>query len=121
MRDPFSGPVPSFMSRATGGLAGLIGLGLVLAGCADGTQQAAGPQGPVVRSAVETAPADLQLMCAAEAATVYSAASDRVLPMSSARSSATTFDVELDVAGKRARCTIDESGTTITVVDAPAA
>ena len=86
-------------------------------GCSP-TSQTEAPQGPVVRSAVETAPADLQLLCAAEAAKIYSAPSEKVLPTASSRSGAASFDVELDVAGRRARCTIDESGTLITVVDA---
>jgi hypothetical protein len=95
----------------------LIAAALAGFGCSQGPQPAQ-PQGLAVRAAVETAPADLQLMCAAEAAKVYSAPSDKVLPLSSQRSGATAFEVELDVAGKRARCTIDESGAPITVVDA---
>jgi|GEM_PF-2388249 len=74
-------------------------------------------QQPAVRAAVETAPADLQLMCAAEAANVYQAPSDKILPLSSRRASEVSYMVELDVAGQRAMCTIDESGTTISVVD----
>jgi hypothetical protein len=100
----------------SGALIIVLGTALTGLGCAQGTQPAA-PAGPSVRAEVETAPADLQLMCAAEAAKVYSAPADKILPLSSQRTSASTFDVELDVAGKRARCTIDESGTMISVVD----
>jgi hypothetical protein len=100
----------------TGRLGGMAFAAAAILGCAQQTQTAS-PQDPVVRSAVETAPADLQLLCAAEAAKVYSAPSDKILPLSSSRSGASTFDVELDVAGRRARCTIDESGTLVTVVD----
>jgi hypothetical protein len=95
----------------------LAGTALLALGCSQGTETAA-PQGMAVRSAVETAPADLQLLCAAEAAKVYEAPSEKILPLSSQRSGTASYDVELDVAGKRARCTIDESGTAITVVDA---
>jgi len=98
-------------------LAGLAGVALLIAGCADGTQQAATPQPLATRAAVETAPADLQLLCAAEAAKVYSAPSEKILPVASMRSSPTTFDVDLNVDGRSARCTIDETGTTITVID----
>lgn len=98
------------------GFAAVLCVTLLTAGCQ--SSQTTGPQSPIVRSSVETAPADLQLMCAAEAANVYSAPSDRILPLSSARSGPASFDVMLDVAGRRARCTIDESGTAITVVDA---
>jgi hypothetical protein len=95
----------------------LAGVALLGLGCSQGPQTAT-PQAAAVRSAVETAPADLQLLCAAEAAKVYQAPSEKILPLSSQRSGAASYDVELDVAGKRARCTIDESGTAITVIDA---
>ncbi len=101
----------------TGPWMALAGLSLLALGCSQGAQTAA-PQSPVVRSAVETAPADLQLMCAAEAAKVYSAPADKILPLSSQRSGTASFEVMLDVAGRRARCTIDESGSVVTVVDA---
>ena len=97
----------------------LTGIGLMLAGCVGTTSQPITPAGPALRSSVETAPADLQLMCAAEAAKVYSAPADKILPVSSARSGETTYDVDLNVNGKPARCTIDDSATTISVVDIP--
>lgn len=102
-------------SRAAFTLGGLAGLGLLLAGCGGSSQQAAAPQPQAVRSAVETAPADLQLMCASEAAKVYSAPANKILPVASSRSSATTYAVDLNVDGKSARCTIDDTGTSITV------
>ncbi|WP_436643016.1 hypothetical protein [Microbaculum sp. FT89] len=103
-------------SRAGAWIA-LAGVALLGLGCSQG-QQAAAPQAHSVRAAVETAPADLQLLCAAEAAKVYSTPAEKILPVSSARSGQSSYDVELDVAGRRARCTIDESGTLVTVVDA---
>ena len=98
--------------------AGVIGLGLLVAGCNGTSQQASAPSGQAVRAAVETAPADLQLLCAAEAAKIYSAPADKVLPVSSQRAGTTSYAVDLNVNGRPARCTIDESGTAITVVDA---
>jgi hypothetical protein len=105
-------------TQPAGTLAGLLIIGALVIGCSGTTQNSGpSPQTAGLRPAVETAPADLQLLCAAEAANVYSAPSDKILPTSSTRSSPTTFDVDLDVAGRRARCTIDETGTQITVVD----
>lgn len=95
----------------------LAGAALALGAC-NTTQTASGPSGHMVRSSVETAPADLQLLCAAEAATYYGTPSDRILPLSSARSGAASYEVMLDVAGRRARCTIDESGMQILIADA---
>lgn len=99
------------------GMASLAGLALALAGC-NTTQTQSGTGQHMVRSSVETAPADLQLLCAAEAATYYGTPSERVLPLSSGRSGAATYEVMLDVAGRRARCTIDESGMQILIADA---
>lgn len=107
-----------FCSRSAS-WAGVIVMGLLVVGCNSSTsQQASAPSGQAVRPAVETAPADLQLMCAAEAAKVYSAPADKILPISSARSGTATYTVDLNVNGRPARCTIDESGTSLTVVDA---
>lgn len=98
-------------------LAGLSGIAVLAAGC-NTTQTQPGTGQHLVRSSVETAPADLQLLCAAEAATYYGAPSDRVLPLASGRAGAATYEVMLDVAGRRARCTIDESGMQILIADA---
>ena len=99
------------------GLATLAGMALALAGC-NTTQTQSGSGQPMVRASVETAPADLQLLCAAEAATYYGAPSERILPLSSGRTGAASYAVMLDVAGRRARCTIDKSGTQILIADA---
>ena len=113
---PINRPIRRPMS-GTGAWIALAGTALLALGCSQGAETAA-PQAAAVRATVETAPADLQLLCAAEAAKVYEAPSEKILPLSSQRSGTSSYAVELDVAGKRALCTIDESGTAITVVDA---
>ena len=57
----------------------VVGALLVLGGCQN---RSSGPTQPVVRSAAETAPADLQLTCASEAATRLGV--QNALPVSSA-------------------------------------
>ena len=77
--------------------------------------QVAEPQEPQVRQTVHTAPTDLQLLCAAEAARVYQVASDKVLPISSSVQGS-TYTVVLTADGSEAVCTIDEEGTVLSLV-----
>lgn len=67
------------------------------------------------RTAVETAPADLQLLCANAAAQAGGVDSSKVLPMSSRKLDAKTYQVELTVGGKPTSCTIDTEGNVISV------
>jgi hypothetical protein len=93
--------------------AAVAALAALAQGCA--TQpQVAEPQ-PELRRTVETAPADLQLACAAEAARVYQVASDKVLPISSSVQGS-TYTVVLTADGGEAVCTIDEEGTVLSLV-----
>lgn len=78
-----------------------------LAGCAS---QSARLAQPTVRSTAVTAPADLQLTCASEAATRLGADSTKVLPISSVATGAGVYRVDLNVEGKQAVCTIDNDG-----------
>ena len=79
---------------------------LLLAGCAsDG-----GPPPNEIRTSAQTAPADLQLLCASAAATSLGVASDSILPVSSSQINAQTYQVELDAKGTRATCVVDASG-----------
>ena len=79
---------------------------LLLAGCAsDG-----GPAPNEIRTSAQTAPADLQLLCASAAATSLGVASDSILPVSSSQINAQTYQVELDAKGARATCVVDASG-----------
>ena len=79
---------------------------LLLAGCAsDG-----GPAPNEIRTSAQTAPADLQLLCASAAATSLGVTSDSILPVSSSQINAQTYQVELDAKGTRATCVVDASG-----------
>jgi hypothetical protein len=62
------------------------------------------------RTKLDTAPADLQLLCADEAARSAGIDSTRVLPTSSRKLDSKSFQVELNVGGTRTNCTIDTDG-----------
>jgi hypothetical protein len=62
------------------------------------------------RTKVETAPADLQLLCASAAAKNSGVDSSKVLPVSSSRVDSKTFQVDLDLSGKKSRCLVDDQG-----------
>ncbi len=67
------------------------------------------------RTAVETAPADLQLLCASEAAKASGVDSSKALPTSSRKLDAKSFQVELNVAGKPTSCIVDTEGKVTSV------
>jgi hypothetical protein len=79
---------------------------LAAAGCQSSSPE---PQ-QMARTTLQTAPADLQLLCANAVATQTGASSDRVLPVSSRQLDATSFQVELDAAGARHSCVVDNDG-----------
>lgn len=95
------------------GAAGVAGLfALSIAACT--TTQSAGPAGPaapMVRQSVATAPTDLQLLCASEAANRAGADSSSVLPTASSVLQPSLYRVDLNVAGTPAFCIIDDAGT----------
>jgi hypothetical protein len=62
------------------------------------------------RTTLETAPADLQLLCANEAARSAGIDSTKVLPTSSRKLDPNNFQVELNVDGAATRCVIDTDG-----------
>ncbi len=64
----------------------------------------------MARTTLQTAPADLQLLCANAVATRTGTASDRVLPVNSRQIDSRSFQVELDAAGTRHSCVIDNDG-----------
>ncbi|MDQ2634422.1 MAG: hypothetical protein M3Y78_11875 [Pseudomonadota bacterium] len=76
------------------------------AGCQSSSPE---PQ-QMARTTLQTAPADLQLLCASAVATQTGAASDKVLPVSSRQLDASSFQVELDAAGSRHSCVVDNEG-----------
>lgn len=79
---------------------------LAAAGCQSSSPE---PQ-QMARTTLQTAPADLQLLCASAVATQTGAASDKVLPVSSRQLDASSFQVELDAAGSRHSCVVDNEG-----------
>lgn len=78
---------------------------LVAAGCVSSPE----PQ-EMARTSLQTAPADLQLLCANAVATQTGTASDKVLPVSSRQIDGTSYQVDLDAAGKRHNCIVDNDG-----------
>ena len=94
--------------------AAVAALAALAQGCAS-QPQVAEPQQPQVRQTVDTAPTDLQLLCAAEAARTYDVASERVLPISSSVQGS-TYTVVLNADGAQAVCTIDDEGTVLSLV-----
>lgn len=95
----------------------LAAAGLALAGCA---AQSEGPR-PTIRSSVETAPADLQLLCASEAATRFNLDATRVLPVNSAPAGDGAYQVTLTTPTGPVNCTIGGDGTIASIEAAPPA
>jgi hypothetical protein len=78
----------------------------LVAGCMSSSPE---PQ-QMARTTLQTAPADLQLLCANAVATQTGTPSDKVLPVSSRQTDAGWFQVELDAAGKKHSCVVDNEG-----------
>ncbi|MBB6412783.1 hypothetical protein [Mesorhizobium sangaii] len=62
------------------------------------------------RTQVETAPADLQLLCASAVAKSSGVNSAKILPVSSSKIDSKTYQVELDAGGKKTSCLVDTEG-----------
>jgi len=90
---------------------------LGLAGCmsSGGNSQ---PTTETVRATIVTAPADLQLLCASEAATRFGADPSQVLPTSSAQTQPSQYQVELTLGTGAATCVVDDNGTIISLSQA---
>lgn len=109
-----------WMSRATGRAAtawakrgaapSIVVLAGLLASC-----MANQPAANSVRTAVQTAPADLQMACAAAAATPLGVESSRILPVSSSQLDPQKYQVQLDANGQKATCVVDTAGNVISV------
>ena len=69
----------------------------------------------MARTTLETAPADLQLLCANEAARSTGVESSKVLPVSSRKLDAKNYQVELNAGGKPTTCVIDADGKIVSV------
>jgi len=72
--------------------------------------QSAPPPDQMSRTAVETAPADLQLLCADAAAKQAGLERAKVLPTGSRPVEAGGFSVDLDASGRKFACVIDRTG-----------
>ncbi|TCM75007.1 hypothetical protein EV291_11687 [Rhizobium sp. BK068] len=64
----------------------------------------------MARTTLQTAPADLQLLCANSAAGV-AGPNAKVLPTASRQLPDGTFGVDLDAGGKKFSCIVDNNGT----------
>ena len=84
---------------------------LAAAGCQSSSPE---PQ-QMARTTLQTAPADLQLLCANAVATQTGTPSDKVLPVNSRQIDARSFQVELDAAGKKHSCVVDSDGNVSSV------
>ena len=78
-------------------------------------QSSAPTQDQMSRTTLETAPADLQLMCANAAAAQSGTESSKVLPVSSRRVDANNYVVDLTANGKPMSCNVDATGTNVSV------
>lgn len=102
---------PQENRRAGWQVAAVAATALAVAGCQSSSP---GPQ-EMARTTLQTAPADLQLLCANAVATQTGTASDKVLPVSSRQIDAKSFQVELDAAGKKHNCVVDNDGNVTSV------
>ncbi|WP_246707059.1 hypothetical protein [Mesorhizobium sp. NZP2077] len=62
------------------------------------------------RTQVETAPADLQLLCASAVGKASGVDSAKILPVSSSKIDSKTYQVELDAGGRKTSCLVDTDG-----------
>jgi len=102
--------------RTTAACCGVFAISLTLGGCLGGGQGGGGADADqTVRASVVTAPADLQLLCASEAASRFDAASDSVLPVGSRQAGQDRFEVDLSVDGEAATCVVDDDANIISL------
>jgi hypothetical protein len=97
----------SNMNRILGQMAAIGTTVLLLAACSStGTTSSQN----TVRGSIETAPTDLQLLCASETASRLGLASDAVLPISSETQGTGSFLVILHIPSGQAQCIISADG-----------
>lgn len=85
--------------------------GIVVSAC----QSTAPAPDQMSRTTLETAPADLQLMCANAAASSAGTDSSKVLPVSSRKIDSNNYVVDLNANGRPMSCTVDATGTNVAV------
>ncbi|GAB2188210.1 hypothetical protein [Roseibium sp. LAB1] len=95
--------------KLAAGLAAGLSLSVV-SGCNTSSSNQS-PTAGAVRSSGETAPTDLQLLCASKTAEELKIAGGNVLPVSSMPSGENAYQVNLTFDGGQAVCVIDETGT----------
>ncbi|UWU15620.1 hypothetical protein N2599_06370 [Rhizobium sullae] len=81
-------------------------------------QSSAPPPTEMSRTSLQTAPADLQLICANAAAKSAGTESTKILPMGSRQIDAATYGVDLDASGRKFTCVVDNNGTVRSVTPA---
>lgn len=69
----------------------------------------------MARTTMQTAPADLQLMCASAAAASSGVDANKVLPVGSSQLDANRYQVELNAVGQRYICIVDNLGNVTSV------
>jgi len=92
----------------------ILGISALLVGVAACASTA--PPAATIRSSALTAPADLQLLCASEAASRLGFPADGVLPTGSRPGAAGTFEVDVKLPVGQALCVIDQNGTVQSLV-----
>jgi hypothetical protein len=68
------------------------------------------PPEQMARTTLQTAPADLQLMCANATAGPAKVDNTKILPVGSRALDAQTYNVELDANGRKFNCVVDTNG-----------
>lgn len=76
------------------------------------------PPEQMARTTLETAPADLQLMCANAAAGPAGVDNTKILPVSSRAIDGGSYNVELDANGRKFNCVVDTAGNVKSVTPA---
>jgi hypothetical protein len=82
--------------------------------------QSAPTEDKMAKTTTDTAPADLQLLCANAAATPARVEAAKILPVSSAKLDDQNYTVQLDASGKKFTCTVDVNGNVKSVLPAAA-
>jgi hypothetical protein len=68
------------------------------------------PPEQMARTTLQTAPADLQLMCANATAGPAGVDNTKIFPISSRAVDAQNYNVELDASGRKFNCVVDTTG-----------
>ncbi|MCA0274822.1 MAG: hypothetical protein LCH86_02320 [Proteobacteria bacterium] len=89
--------------------------GLFAAVISSGCSSTAPEPQDMARTTVQTAPADLQLICASAAAQSAGIAADKALPIGSSQLDANRYQVEVNASGQRYVCVVDNVGTVSSV------